>query len=117
MRARTARSEAQPGDFTRVWAVYVAILAVLLLGVSSWERESAASAPRFRLDPNTADPALLEVLPGLGPARVQAIVTARRQAPFRSLKDFQDRVRGIGPASSARLDPYLRFPAPAPARP
>jgi competence protein ComEA len=54
------------------------------------------------IDPNRADAATLESLPGIGPGRAAAIVAARRQRPFTSLADL-GRVRGIGPATLARL--------------
>jgi len=60
----------------------------------------------LRLDPNTADAAALEVLPGLGPARAQALVAARCGRPFRELQDLE-RVPGIGPRTRAALEPWL----------
>lgn len=60
----------------------------------------------LRLDPNTADAAALEVLPGLGASRAQAVVAARCAQPFRSLRDLE-RVRGIGPRTRADLEPWL----------
>ena len=69
------------------------------------------------LDPNTADPASLEALPGIGPARAQAIVAARCAERFASLRDLE-RVPGIGPAGRARLEPFLAVdPAAEPACP
>ncbi len=103
--------------YPRVWASVVVVFALGLLGLASGEGDPADSSrpePGFRLDPNTAEPALLEVLPGLGPAKVKAIVAERQGAPFVSLDDFEERVKGIGPASAARLKPYLRFPAQTP---
>jgi len=59
------------------------------------------------LDPNTADAALLAQLPGLGPSLSAAIVAEReRGGPFTSVEEV-GRVRGIGPATLARLAPYL----------
>ncbi len=101
--------------YSRVWVSAVLLFSVGLIGFTSGEGIPASVPGRaadFRLDPNVAEPALLEILPGLGPAKVQAIVAERQKAPFRSLEEFQQRVKGIGPASSARLRPYLRFPAP-----
>ncbi len=71
----------------------------------------------LRLDPNTADAAALEVLPGLGPARAGAIVRARCARPFRSLGDLE-RVSGIGPRTRAALEPWLEVdPAAEPSCP
>ena len=58
------------------------------------------------LDPNTADAASLETLPGIGPARAQAIVASRCARRFASPREL-DRVPGIGPAGRARLAPWL----------
>jgi competence protein ComEA len=51
------------------------------------------------IDPNQADAATLETLPGIGPARALAIVEAR---PFRRIEDL-DRVPGIGPRTLAGM--------------
>jgi hypothetical protein len=58
------------------------------------------------LDPNTADAASLEALPGIGPARARAIVAARCAKRFDSPRDLE-RVPGIGARSRARLEPWL----------
>jgi competence ComEA-like helix-hairpin-helix protein len=62
-------------------------------------RRASESAP---VDVNRADEAALVTLPGIGPALARRIVEARRERPFRSLEDLT-RVRGIGPATVARL--------------
>jgi len=69
------------------------------------------------LDPNTADAASLETLPGIGPARAQAIVATRCARRFASPREL-DRVPGIGPVGRARLEPWLAIdPAAEPACP
>ena len=56
---------------------------------------------------NTADAALLETLPGVGPATALAIITERDTAgPFLDVDDL-DRVPGIGPATLERLRPLV----------
>jgi hypothetical protein len=57
------------------------------------------------LDLNRADARALEVLPGIGPGRAQAIVRERTQAPFCRVGDLA-RVRGIGPVLVARIAPF-----------
>ena len=52
------------------------------------------------IDPNRADAATLESLPGVGPARARAILTARGREPFRRVEDLE-RVPGIGPRTLA----------------
>jgi competence protein ComEA len=60
------------------------------------------------LDPNRADAAALEALPGVGPARAAAIVAGRARGDYRSLADL-GRVPGIGPVILRRAAPWLTF--------
>jgi len=69
----------------------------------------------LRLDPNQADRASLEALPGIGPARAAAIETERCRRPFASLAELE-RVPGIGPRSRERLEPWLELAVPLQAR-
>ncbi len=65
-------------------------------------------SPSERLDLNRATPAQLDALPGIGPALAARIVAKRDSLRgFRTIDDLV-RVRGIGPATLARLRPYLR---------
>ncbi|MDB5352221.1 MAG: ral secretion pathway protein [Planctomycetota bacterium] len=66
----------------------------------------------LRIDPNTAPREVLAALPNLGPARVKTIEEGRAKAPFRSAADLSRRVKGIGPATIAELQPFLRFDPP-----
>jgi competence protein ComEA len=75
------------------------------------------------IDPNRADAATLESLPGVGPARAEAIIEARASRPFRRLEDL-DRVPGLGPRTLAGLAGAIAIgardqapPRPALARP
>ncbi len=68
------------------------------------------------VDANSAPVAVLMALPKLGPVRASAIVEARRDGPFASLFDLERRVWGIGPATTAAMEPYVRF-APTDNRP
>lgn len=54
------------------------------------------------VDLNSADVAVLERLPGVGPALAARIVEERREGPFKGVEDLV-RVHGIGPATVERL--------------
>jgi competence protein ComEA len=57
------------------------------------------------LDLNSATPADLEALPGIGPALAQRIIDYRRaHGPFKTIDDLEQ-VSGIGPKKLARIKP------------
>ena len=62
------------------------------------------------VDPNRADLATLEALPGIGPSRAAALAQAREVGPFCGLGDL-GRVKGIGPRTRQALGPWLAFEA------
>lgn len=69
-----------------------------------------------RLDPNTAPPAQLELLPDVGPKLAQQIVATREAAskagnprPFQRLADL-DAVPGIGPKTIQSFAEHLALP-------
>jgi competence protein ComEA len=62
--------------------------------------------PDGRIDLNRASAAELETLPGVGPARAQAILTERQNRPFAVPGDLR-RVPGIGEATFQRLAPLV----------
>ena len=66
------------------------------------------------LDLNRATAATLEVLPGIGPIRAAAIVAARCERSFASVRDLR-RVPGIGPRTLDRVRSSLSVSG-APAR-
>lgn len=64
---------------------------------------SAINSVEYPININTADVALLDELPGVGPSTAQAIVTYRDQnGPFASVSGLED-VPGIGPAKVAAI--------------
>ena len=104
-------------DARRLMVVLGILMSLGLLASSRSSRTGSATAiyppPRLVLDPNTAEPELLTALPGLGPGLVRNWIAARNERPFRSLDDIERRVRGIGPATLARIAPYLEIREPS----
>ncbi len=71
------------------------------------EHRSRPLGPGERIDPNLATAQELDRLPGVGAVAARAIVAERERAgPFRDAGDLA-RVRGIGPATVAKLKPYI----------
>lgn len=73
------------------------------------ERELAAGSPA-PIDPNVADRAGWDRLPGIGPRTAEAILEHRAsRGPFRTPEELLD-VRGIGPVTLEKIRPWLRWP-------
>jgi competence protein ComEA len=76
----------------------------------------AAIELESKLNPNDAPEAALMMLPGVGPARAQAIISYREQfrqngsgdLPFQNCGDL-DNVKGIGPATVSNMCEHLKF--------
>ena len=64
---------------------------------------------------NTAPPALLLLLPGVGPGRVRGILTYRARRPFRTVDELV-RVKGIGRRMVREIRPHLAVTGPTTAR-
>ena len=65
---------------------------------------------------NTATAEELQLLPGIGAARADALIELRKQrGGFKSLEQLKD-VKGIGDGSLERLRPYVRFQGKTTAR-
>jgi competence protein ComEA len=65
------------------------------------------SGVHFPVSVNRADASELEALPGVGPALAERIVRYRStNGPFQRVEDL-DNVRGIGPATLAKIAPYI----------
>ncbi|MDN3920187.1 ComEA family DNA-binding protein [Roseateles violae] len=73
------------------------LLALALVAVGPVEAQPAT------LELNTASLAQLESLPGIGPALAERLLAARVQRTFEDWNDLHRRVRGIGPATAAKL--------------
>jgi DNA uptake protein ComE-like DNA-binding protein len=91
-----------PGDPRPGW--YAAALAL------EAEEALAASGPEA-IDPNAAGRAAWDRLPGIGPVTAIAIVEHRAaHGPFRGPGDLLE-VRGIGPRTLEKLQPFLAWEA------
>lgn len=64
---------------------------------------------------NTAEPGLLGLLSGIGPAKARAIVSYRARHPFRTVDELV-RVKGIGRRMVRRLRLHLAVAGPSTAR-
>lgn len=77
------------------------------LATEEGDRRREPLSPGERVDPNRADEATLDRLPGIGPATAAAIVAARDSGVvFRRAEDLAA-VRGIGPALVGRIAPMI----------
>lgn len=73
--------------------------------------ETRPLAPGQTIDPDRAAAVELARLPGVGMRLAKEIVADRElRGPFGSVEGL-DRVRGLGPAKLANLEPFLRFSA------
>jgi competence ComEA-like helix-hairpin-helix protein len=69
-------------------------------------RRSSANSP-VRMNLNTADAALLQRLPRIGPALAGRIIAYRQEiGPFQRVEDVVN-VRGIGPKTLENIQPWL----------
>ena len=87
----------------RAGAAALALVAALILARPGF----AAEGLRGTLNINTATAEQLEMLPGIGESRAQAVLSERkRRGGFKRVEDLLE-VQGIGEASLERLKPYL----------
>lgn len=91
----------------------VRALATGRLARPAWQADRpTVERVRRQIDPNTASAASMRRLPGIGPVKAAAIVQYRQRTAqsFTCLKDLE-RVKGIGAGTTARIAPYVHFPA------
>ncbi|WP_397409386.1 ComEA family DNA-binding protein [Polaromonas sp.] len=55
------------------------------------------------VDVNTATPAELDAIKGIGPVKSALIISERKKAPFKDWNDFVTRVKGVGTDSAAKF--------------
>jgi competence protein ComEA len=91
------------------------MLAVLSASSSMHRQQGAAIALEGKVNPNTAPLASLTRLPGIGPARAEAIIALREKAiatgggyPYGAIDDLR-KVRGIGPKTAGNISDSVSF--------
>jgi len=72
----------------RIWAGFWFIVASFI---------SFNAIANTLIDANTATEEQLQSIAGIGPMTAQRIIQARQRKPFKDLRDFADRVPGVGP--------------------
>ena len=84
-----------------------ALASALVLALGLWVAGCASADLLGVVNVNTASSEELQLLPGIGESRAQAIVAARKKnGGFQSV-DQLTQVKGIGPAALERLRPHL----------
>jgi competence ComEA-like helix-hairpin-helix protein len=97
------------GASARGRLVFALLLAAALLPVSFFRVAEVSGEAAYRIDPNSAGAAELTLLPGIGPDLAAKIVNYRKNhGPFSSASDL-GRVKGIGPAKTAGMAPWIRL--------
>jgi competence protein ComEA len=94
-------------------------MALALLAVFTFAQVAlAAEAPPLVgvVNVNTASADELQLLPGIGAARADALVALRKQrGGFKSVEELKD-VKGIGDAGLVKLRPFVRLEGKTTAR-
>jgi comEA protein len=78
------------------------VVAAALVFLTALAAVGARAEDGARIDLNSATAAELESLPGVGPAKAQAILAHRETAPFKNTEELID-VKGIGEKLYAQL--------------
>ena len=93
----------------RIVTMFVLVLSLAVSAVSAQDagRRSAAAATVAAVNLNTATPAQLEGLPGIGKATAERIVEYRQKnGGFKKVEELMN-VRGVGEKSFLKLKPLI----------
>jgi competence protein ComEA len=90
---------------------------LVFLALSLWLASSALAAKQVEgiVNLNTASAEELQLLPGVGPAKVRSILAYRSLHPFRTVDELV-RIKGIGRKMVRRLRPHLTISGPTTAK-
>jgi len=106
-------TSAAPTTITLSILIFLCTISLQVARSGDPRSHSGYEAVQDRLDPNTADWFELAQLPGIGPSMAERITDVRRAGrSFATLPDMRS-IRGIGPKTLTKLEPFLRFGAPA----
>ena len=90
----------------------VVLTAVCAMSAQSLAADADSAQPAAGVvNINTATTSELALLPGVGPAKAEAIVKYRANAPFKQVDQIM-RVKGIGKKSFQNMKPYLSVEGP-----
>src|SRR5690348_5665097 len=87
------------------------LLTGCVLLVAAGGAAHAAKGVQGVVNLNTAEPGVLGLLPGVGPAKAAQIVAYRRRHPFRTVDELV-RIKGIGRKMVRRLRAHLAVAGP-----
>ena len=125
-------SSTASGAHETIFAVGIVVLILMIGAMAVWyfNHEPPGHLPanfQMKVNVNTADAAVISLLPGVGESLAERMVKARNTGgAFKNLQDLQNRVEGLGPAKVQQLSEYLMFkkieeapeiPAPNPVKP
>jgi competence protein ComEA len=108
LRATHARLARQLGVRVSVSIVTATLAGLLTYGGAV---RAAGKAVEGAVNLNTATPELLALLPGVGPAKAQSILSYRKRHPFRTVDELV-RIKGIGRKMVRRLRAHLAVGGP-----
>src|SRR5947199_9682388 len=92
-------------------AGFVAWQVACVIGLAAAPRAWASKGVDGVININTADPGVLGLLPGIGPAKAAQIVAYRQRHSFRTVDELV-RIRGIGRKMVRHLRVHLAVTGP-----